>query len=361
MEDSMQISNTRIQDREIPYLIAEIGVNYFDIAEKHDTSPLAAAKTMVTEAADAGADAVKFQSYSAGTLAAKESPAYWDTDEEATESQYELFAQYDDFGAEEFEEIATWTTEECGIDFLSTPFDFHAADYLEPLLPAYKIASADITNHPMLEHIAAKGKPVLLSTGASTVAEIDEAVRVIEAEQSDPEICLLHCILQYPTDPENANLGMIGHLADVFPEYTVGYSDHVPPDDSMVTLLNATVQGAQIIEKHFTLDKSLEGNDHYHAMDPADVRTFRENVGRLTATRGMSTKRPIEAETDSRRHARRSLVAARAIERGEQLAREDITIKRPGTGISPTMLDIVVGRSAMTDIDADEILTWEHV
>lgn len=357
----MKLGTTNIDEREEPYLIAEIGVNHFDIAEKCDIEPLAAATEMIAEAADAGVDAVKFQSYSADRLAAEKSPAYWDTSEESIESQHELFSQYDDFGRAEFEVLAEQATEEYGVDFLSTPFDSRAVDYLEDLVPAYKIASADITNHPMFEHIAAKGKPVLLSTGASTVAEIDEAVRVIEAEQSDPEICLLHCILQYPTDPENANLGMIGHLADVFSEYTVGYSDHVPPDDSMVTLLNATVQGAQVIEKHFTLDKSLEGNDHYHAMDPADVRTFREHVGRLTTTTGASTKRPIEAETDSRRHARRSLVAARAIERGDQLAREDITIKRPGTGISPTMLDVVVGRTATTDIAADEILTWEQV
>lgn len=357
----MKLGTTHIDGSKEPYLIAEIGVNHFDIAAERGISPLEAATEMIAAAAEAGVDAVKFQSYSADRLAAEESPAYWDTSEESIESQHELFSQYDDFGRAEFEVLAEQATEEYGVAFLSTPFDFHAVDYLEDLVPAYKIASADITNHPMLEHIAAKGKPVLLSTGASTVAEIDEAVRVIESEQSDPEICLLHCILQYPTDPENANLGMIGYLADIFPEYTVGYSDHVPPDDSMITLLNATVQGATVIEKHFTLDKTLEGNDHYHAMDPADVRTFRENIGRLTATRGASTKRPIEAEMDSRRHARRSLVAARAIERGEKLTREDIAIKRPGTGIPPTLLDIVVGRTVTTDIAADEILTWEVV
>jgi len=357
----MNIGDTDVTAQTEPYLIAEIGVNYFDVAEKRDTTPLAAAKTMVTAAADAGADAVKFQSYSAETLAAEASPAYWDTDEEATESQYELFSQYDDFGAGAFEELAAWTTGECGVDFLSTPFDFHAADYLEDLMPAYKIASADITNHPLLRHVAGKDKPILLSTGASTIGEIDEAVAVIEAEQADPDLCLLHCILQYPTDPENANLGMVEHLSSVYPGYTVGYSDHVPPDNGMVTLLNAMVHGASVIEKHFTLDKSIEGNDHYHAMNPADLRTFRENVGRLTTTTGESRKRPVAAETDSRRHARRSLVAARAIESGERLAREDIAIKRPGTGISPTLLDVVVGRTAAVDIPADEILTWEQV
>lgn len=355
----MNIGDTNVATRERPYLIAEIGVNYFDIAEKRDMTPLAAAKTMVAEASDAGADAVKFQSYSAETLAAKESPAYWDTNEEATESQYELFVQYDDFGAGEFEEIAAWADEECGIDFLSTPFDFHATDYLQNLVPAYKVASADITNHPLLRHIAGKGKPILLSTGASKIGEIDEAVKIIEEEQANPDLCLLHCILQYPTDPKNANLGMIDHLSAVYPEYTIGYSDHVPPDEGMITLLNATVRGAQVIEKHFTLDKSLEGNDHYHAMEPADLRTFRENANLLVRTTGQSRKEPIAAEADSREHARRSLVAARDIEAGETLTREDIAIKRPGTGISPTMLDVVIGQAVSEPIMEDDIIAWE--
>lgn len=357
----MRLEATDITGRERTYLIAEIGVNHFDIANDRNILPLEAATRMIAAAADAGVDGVKFQSYSADSLAAEESPAYWDTSEETTESQYELFSQYDDFGPDEFNVLAERATEEYGVDFLSTPFDFQAVDYLEELVPAYKIASADITNHPLLKHIAMKNKPVLLSTGASTVAEIDEAVQVIENHQSDPAICLLHCILQYPTAPQNANLGMIGHLEDIYSEYSVGYSDHVPPDDGMVTLLNAVIQGATIIEKHFTLDKTLEGNDHYHAMNPADVRTFRDSMERLTTTTGARTKRPIEVETDSRRHARRSLVASREIKRGEQLAREDIAIKRPGTGISPTLLDIIVGRDATTNIAADEILNWEQL
>ncbi len=156
----MKINNIDIENRTQPYLIAEIGVNYFDIAEQRGISPIAAAKEMVREAATAGVDAVKFQSYSADQLASKNSPAYWDTSEESTESQYELFAQYDDFGEAEFEEIATWTAENHDVDFLSTPFDFHAVEYLEDLVPAYKIASADITNHPLLRQIAQKEKPV---------------------------------------------------------------------------------------------------------------------------------------------------------------------------------------------------------
>jgi N-acetylneuraminate synthase len=357
----MKIGTTNIADQQNPYLIAEIGVNHFDIAEKRDIDPLDAAKEMVSEAATAGVDAVKFQSYTADQLASKHSPAYWDTDEEETESQYELFEQYDEFGADEFEEIAAWTDDNYDIDFMSTPFDFHAVDYLEDLVPAYKIASADLTNHPLLRAIAQKQKPILLSTGASTIGEIDDAITVIEGEVSDPDLCLLHCILQYPTDEANANLGMINHLSEIYPEYTVGYSDHVPPDEGMITLLNSVVHGADIIEKHFTLDKGLKGNDHYHAMDSEDVKTFRTNTETLLTTTGSSRKAPIEAEVDSRKHARRSLVAATNIERGDEISRDQVAIKRPGTGISPTLLEIVVGRTARKEIAADEIIKWDSL
>lgn len=348
-------------DPDAPYLIAEIGVNHFDIAEQRSISPLKAAKIMVGEAADAGVDAVKFQSYSADTLASRHSPAYWDTDEESAESQYELFTQYDDFGASEFEALAEWTADNHDVDFLSTPFDFHAVDYLEDLIPAYKVASADITNHSLVREIASRNKPVLLSTGASTLGEIDEAVRIIEDASDEPELTLLHCVLQYPTDPENANLGMIEHLDRVFDRYEVGYSDHVPPDDGMVTLLNAFVRGASVIEKHFTLDKKLGGNDHYHAMDPSDVETFRANAQLLQTTTGDRRKQPIAAEQESRTYARRSLVAASDIEQGEVLVREKIAIKRPGTGIDPRMLHIVSGREAREHIEADQVITWNVI
>lgn len=344
-----------------PYLIAEIGVNHFDIAEQREISALEAAKKMVAEAVRAGADAVKFQSYSADRLASRYSPAYWDTDEEETETQHELFSQYDGFGAEEFKEIATWTENNHEADFLSTPFDFNAVDYLEDLVPAYKVASADITNHPLLEYIAGKGKPILLSTGASTIGEIDEALQVIKKEATELKICLLHCVLQYPTDLQNANLGMIEHLRKVYSNATIGYSDHVPPDESMITLINATFRGAEVIEKHFTLDKELEGNDHYHAMNPKDIRTLRENAKLINITTGQTRKEPVSAESDSRKHARRSLVASENIQKGEEIKKDSVSIKRPGTGIEPSMMETIIGREASIEIKEDQIIHWEMV
>lgn len=344
-----------------PYVIAEIGVNHFDIAEERSISPMSAAKDMIEAADRAGADAVKFQSYSADKLASTKSPAYWDIEEEPTETQYELFQQYDDFGAEEFRELARWTKTNSHADFLSTPFDFRAVEYLEDLVPAYKIASADVTNHPLLRQVSERNKPILLSTGASTISEIDEAVRIIENEMDNPDLCLLHCILDYPTDPEDANLRMMDHLADIYPGHDIGYSDHVVPDSGMVTLLHAAMRGAEIIEKHFTLDKTLSGNDHYHAMDASDLRAFRSNMEILKHTAGQRKKTPIPAESDSRRHARRSLVATQKIERGDQISRDQLTTKRPGTGISPVHLDIVVGREARRQLSVDEVVSWQDV
>lgn len=355
----MKIKGEKVGKDE-PYLIAEIGVNYFDIAEKRGITPLKAAKEMVKQAHNSGADAVKFQSYKAEKLAAENSPAYWDTDEEETESQYELFQKYDDFGEKEFKKIAEYS-EKLGIDFLSTPFHKEAVDYLEDLVPAYKVASADVTNLPLLKHIASKGKPIILSTGASTLGEIDQALRTIKEVDSSVEISVLHCVLQYPTDEDKANLNMIEHIQEAFPQHTAGYSDHVPPDESMMTLINSWIKGAKVIEKHFTLDKSLEGNDHYHAMNPQDIEIFRKNISLVNKTDGQRTKEPIDVEEDSRKHARRSLVAKDRIEEGERLSKDKIAVKRPGTGISPENIDIIRNLTAPETIEKGKIITWEEV
>jgi len=358
----MEIDGKCIDELERPYLIAEIGVNYYDIADKENISLMEAAKKMVREASKAGVDAVKFQTYKAEKLASKNSPAYWDTDEESTTSQYELFKKFDKFDDEDFHEIAKYTIDECKISFLSTPFDFEAVDYLNDILPAFKIASADITNLPFLKHIAKKKKPVLLSTGASNLAEIYEAVSVFKkAGIEDEKISVLHCILEYPTKHENANLNMIGHLDKIFSNLTIGYSDHVPPDKCMITLINAYLKGAEIIEKHFTLDKTLPGNDHYHAMDPEDIKVFFKNIELLNKTNGSSFKEPLETEQDSRMFARRSIVASKAIKKGEEIKREKVSLKRPGTGISPKYLNKVLGKKAKNQLDEDEILQWEDI
>lgn len=340
-----------------PFLIAEIGVNFYDIALKEGISDMDAAKLMIDEAKSCGVDAVKFQSYKAETIASRNSPAYWDLSEEPTTSQFELFKKFDKFGEEEYRQLAEYC-KSVGIMFLSTPFDFNSVDYLGEFMDIYKISSSDLTNIPFIKYIASKNKPILLSTGASTLKEIKQAVNAIE-EVSNVDIAILHCVLSYPTSYEDANLLMIKDLAENFPNYEIGYSDHTKPDENMAVLTTAYNYGATILEKHFTLDKSLQGNDHYHAMDPKDVVRFRDNVNFLAKINGKKNKQPLICESSARKEARRSIVAVRDISKGEKITAEDLTFKRPGTGIYPSEIENVIGKIAKEDIPEDTLLNFE--
>jgi sialic acid synthase SpsE len=334
-----------------PYVIAEIGVNH--------EGNLDTAKRLIELAKEGGADAAKFQSYKAGRIASRNSPSYWDITKEPTRSQFELFTKYDGFGPAEYEKLAQHC---CAleIDFVSTPFDAGAVEFLEPLVPFYKIASADITNVPLLRQVAAKGKPVLLSTGASTLAEIDMAVNTL-TQAGCRDLVLLHCVLNYPCPNHNAHLNMIAGLKHAYPERAVGYSDHTLPDERMLILTAAWLKGALVLEKHFTHDKTLPGNDHYHAMDVQDLKRFQENVRLLSEVLGETHKRPLLDEGPAREHARRSIVVDRALRAGQVIAVEDITYKRPAHGVSPLFWDEVIGRKAAHDMQEDHILRWEDI
>lgn len=340
-----------------PFLIGEIGVNFYDIAKEEEISDMEAAKLMIREAKKCGIDAVKFQSYKAENIVSKNSPAYWDLSEEPTTSQFELFKKYDKFGEDEFRQLADYCRE-IGIMFLSTPFDFESVDYLDKFMDIYKISSSDLTNIPFIKYVASKNKPIILSTGGATLNEIKQAVRAIE-EVSTVDIAIMHCIFSYPTDYADANLLMIKDLADNFPGYEIGYSDHTKPDLNMFVLTTAYTYGADIIEKHFTLDKSLKGNDHYHAMDPNDVLIFRTNINFLSKIRGMKNKQPLICESSARRGARRSIVVTKDIKKGEVITEDILTFKRPGTGISPAKIDEVLGKKAVKDIPEDTLLDFD--
>lgn len=342
-----------------PYIIAEVGVNFYDTAKQQGITPLEAAKKYVYEAKRAGADAVKFQSYKADTIVSKNSPAYWDLSKEPTTTQHGLFQKHDHFNKEDYQILCDYS-KEVGIDFMSTPFDFDSADYLDSMIDIYKISSSDLTNIPFIKHIAAKGKPVYISTGAAYISEIEEGVRALK-EAGCKDICLLHCVLSYPTKNEDANLNMIKHLKATFPDVKIGYSDHTMPDKTMTILTTAYLFGAEIIEKHFTLDKTLPGNDHYHAMDPADLKIAVDNFKLLEVIDGQYEKTVLNCEKTPRREARRSLVLTRDMRNGEVIQRKDIMLKRPGTGIKPEYIDIVVGRAVTRDLEEDTVLTWDMV
>lgn len=340
-------------------MIAEMGVNFYDTAKVMGISPLDAAKLYIDKAAEAGVDCAKFQSYKANTIVSKNSPAYWDTTKEPTKTQYELFLKHDSFGENEYRVLCDYTHSK-GLDFTSTPFDYDSADYLESMIDFYKVSSSDLSNIPFIKYIGSKGKPVYISVGAAYLSEVDVAVRTLK-EVGCKDIVVLHCVLSYPTDPCDANLRVIESLKKTFPDIRVGFSDHVAPDETMMTLATAYLLGAEVIEKHFTLDKSLSGNDHYHAGDPDDFKKAIANFKWIDMVLGCGEKTVLDCEIIPRREARRSLVLARDMKVGEVIKREDLIPKRPGTGISPENIDIVVGREVVRDLKEDTILTWDMI
>ena len=345
------ISNIQFTDGSIkrPFVIAEAGVN-------HEGS-MEIAKRLIHEAKEGGADAIKFQSYKAETLASKNSPAYWDLGKEKTSSQYELFKKYDGFWKGEFEELKKYC-DQTEIEFLSTPVDLESANFLNDLMDVFKISSSDITNKPFIQYICEFGKPLILSTGASNLDEIYDAIEWIEP--SGNSLALLHCILNYPTEAQNANLAMILDLKKNFPKNLVGYSDHTLPYD-MKALEVAVLLGASIIEKHFTHDKTLPGNDHYHAMNKEDLIIFNRNLKAIFNLLGEEKKCTLPVEEQARQNARRSLVARQYIPAGKQIQPEDITWKRPASGISPREIDRVMKSKAVKDIFKDTILQWTDI
>lgn len=342
-----------------PYLIAEMGVNFYDTARVMGITPMEAAKIYIDEAAKAGVNCAKFQSYKASTIVSKNSPAYWDTSKETTKTQYELFLKYDAFGEAEYHELCNHAHKR-GMDFTSTPFDYESADYLKDMVDFYKISSSDLSNIPFIRHIGSKGKPVYMSVGGAYLSEVDEAVRALK-DSGCNDIVLLHCVLSYPTDPKNANLRVIKTLKKIFPDVRVGFSDHVAPDETMMTLSAAYMMGAEVIEKHFTLDKTLPGNDHYHAGNPNDFKKAIANFNWIDSVLGSPEKTVLDCEIVPRREARRSLVITRDMKAGEIIDKEDIMPKRPGTGIPPEYAEIVVGRKVVKDLKEDTVLTWEMI
>lgn len=338
-------------NREItrPYIIAEAGVN-------HEGS-MDTAKRLIDEAKEGGADAIKFQTYKAETIASKDSPAYWDTTKEPTKSQYKLFKKHDKFWKKEFVELKKYC-EKTDIEFMSTPFDVEAADFLNDLMDVFKISSSDITNKPFIEYICDFEKPVILSTGASYLYEIEEAVYWVE--NKDVPLALLHCVLNYPTDDENAHLGMIRGLKKKYPGLMIGYSDHTMPKE-MKVLEIATLLGSVIIEKHFTHNKSLPGNDHYHAMDVSDLKKFNKSLDEILTIIGDEKVYALPTEGVSRENARRSLVAKRDIPNGKIIEYDDLTWKRPASGISPRLIDSVIGKKSVSSLEADEVLKWDRL
>jgi N-acetylneuraminate synthase len=328
------------------FVVAEAGVNH--------NSDLGLARRLVDVAGDAGADAVKFQTFRSETLVTPDAPqaAYQREATGSVESQRQMLARLE-LTLDQHALLRDHCAKR-GILFVSTPFDEGSADALETLgVPLFKLASGEVTNLPLLRHVAAKGKPVILSTGMSTLGEVAEAVAAFRGA-GDPPLALLHCVSAYPAPPSEMNLRAMDTLRERF-GCPVGLSDHTLGIEVAVA---AVARGAAIIEKHFTLDRSLPGPDHRASLEPGELGALVRAIRLVEGALGDGEKRPMPAEADTRRLARRSLVAARAIRAGERLSADLVAIKRPGTGIPPGDLPRALGRVVRRDLAADEVIDW---
>ena len=337
-----------------PYFIAEAGVNHLGSLEMGER--------LIREAAQAGAQAIKFQSYKAKNLCIADAPRFWDWEgeEDPSGSQIDSYSLLDSFGEDEHRELYN-LCQKYGIEFMSTPFDNEATDYLDRIgTRAYKIASCDLTNFPLLEHVARKNKIMMLSTGAADLKEIDEAVELI-AQHTD-KIVIMHCNLKYPTANGEINLDMINSIREFFIEkygdkFVFGLSDHTM---NVHTPSFACIMGANVVEKHYTVDKTLKlSADHWLSVDPEEVTKITELMNLAHTMKGSNIKTSTESEERARLYARRSIVSLGKISSGEILSVENIACKRPGTGLSPKLFNSIIGKRAVRDISADTLLCIE--
>ena len=333
------------------FFIGEIGVNHENNIDN--------ALKMIDHLSYAKWDAAKFQSYKANKLARKESPSYWDTSKEKIKSQHELFSKFDSWNIQEYKYLQKYCLKK-GIEFMTTAFDLDTLNDIDELVIRHKISSSDITNFQLINAVAKKNKPIILSTGASNLNEIERAVKWIK-QVNDKPLCLLHCVLRYPTEIKYANIGRINSLIKSGLAESYGYSDHTVPPSSFEAIKASLTFGASVIEKHFTYNKDLPGNDHYHAFDKDDAFQMREIDNFQTQLIG-SSKIEVEGEESARENARRSLTSTRKIFKGEFLTKDNITAKRPlKGGICASKWIEFIGKKVIRDINLDEPILYSDI
>lgn len=330
------------------FIIAEAGVNH--------NGSMELAKKLIDAAVYAGVDAVKFQSFKADKLASKNSvKAKYQIENtgNAEETQYEMLKKLE-LSYEDHIELKNYCLEK-NILFLSSAFDLDSIDVLEELkIPLYKVPSGEINNVPYLRKIARTGKPVIISTGMCEMEEIQFSVDTLK-EAGCKDITILHCNTEYPTPMKDVNLKAMNHIKDVF-KVKVGYSDHTLGIEIPTA---AVALGAEVIEKHFTLDKTMEGPDHVASLEPEELKAMVEAIRNIEAALGTGVKAPSKSEVKNKEIARKSIVARIPIKAGEELTEDNLIIKRPGNGLSPMMWDKVIGTKASKDYVEDEmIVLW---
>ncbi len=327
------------------FVIAEAGVNHDGDLDK--------ALALVDAAAAAGADAVKFQTFSADRLVTAQAPKarYQERDDSAT--QHDMLRRLE-LDEPAYRRLAARAAEK-GIVFLSSPFDEQSADFLESLdVAAFKVPSGELINIPFLRHIARKRRPMIVSTGMATLGEVCSAVEAIRAAGCE-EVALLHCVSAYPAEPRDANLRAMVTLRDTF-QVPAGWSDHTLGTE---VSLAAAALGADVIEKHLTLDCAAPGPDHAASLEPDEFASLVRGIRIVTSALGSGEKRPTDAELEIAAVARKSLVAAHPLREGQALSAADVVLRRPGTGLPPAMLDRLLGRRTARPVEQGALLREE--
>ena len=331
------------------FIIAEAGVNH--------NGDMKLARNLIDAAAEAGADAVKFQTFKAERVSSSSAPKadYQRQMKDPAESQLDMLQKLE-LTPEAHHELLNYCRKR-SILFLSTPFDEKSVELLDEIgVPLFKIGSGEVTNRPFLEYIARKGKPIILSTGMSYLSEVDQAVRTIRAAGCD-QLILLHCVSNYPADPADVNLRAMQTLAMAF-NVIVGYSDHTP---GLESALGAVALGAAVIEKHLTIDKNLPGPDHKASMEPLEMASLVHGIRTLESALGDGVKISAPSEENVRRVARRSLVLKNDIRAGELIGASMLAALRPAGGIDPNLMEFVVGCRTKRSIKAGQMLTWQDL
>lgn len=330
------------------FIIAEAGVNH--------NGDLKLAKKLIDIAVDAGADAVKFQTFKAENLVTKSAlkAKYQQKNTSTNKLQFTMLKKLE-LSINDFKNLFAYC-EKKNIIFISTPFAEESADMLDNLgMTIFKIPSGEITNKFLIQHIAAKNKKIILSTGMASLNEIDKAVNWIYEVNSKPRLTLLHCTSNYPAAIEDVNLLAIKTMKKVF-GLPIGYSDHTL---GMEISIAAVTLGATVIEKHFTLDKNLKGPDHKMSLEPPELKAMIKAIRNVEKAMGDGVKKPALSEKNVKEIVRKSLVAKRDIKAGEVIKLNDLNIKRPGTGISPEFKEIIVGMQIKKNVKADTVIKWE--
>jgi N-acetylneuraminate synthase/N,N'-diacetyllegionaminate synthase len=347
--NSIKIGDKKIGGKNPCFIIAEAGVNH--------NGELKLAKKLVDAAKEAGADAIKFQTFKAENLVTKDAnPAYYAQKNLQNQkiSQQEMIKKYE-LNYKQFNEIKKYCDSK-NIIFLSSPHSFDAIDFLEKLVPAFKFGSGDLTNIPALRYTAKKQKPIILGTGMATLEEVEFAVNEIKAQKND-KIVLLHCTTNYPCPLDEVNLFAMQTMKDEIGSI-VGFSDHTLGPFACII---AVAMGAKVIEKHITLDRKMPGPDHKASIEPDELKDLIKEIRLVEKVLGSAEKKPTKSEEKIKNQVRKSIISNKKISKGETIKENMIIIKRPGIGLEPNEIDKIIGKKALKDINQDEIITLDMV